>query len=166
MSIKKKLATGDDGEQQVIKLLKKANLLAIKNKDNTTRLYYDISIVFPEGHIITAEIKYDVYSDRSGNIAIEFFNTKQNKDSGINATTAALWFCVTPKHGIWVASTKVLRDYIKLNPPFKTITNGGDNNANFYLYKEKDLFSSIFVRCDKLNKCDLTIALEHLATHD
>ena len=163
MGIKKDLKDGDIGEKIVIKLLERC-FAATKNKNMDTRQYYDV-IAYEEGFDahgnyletdpFTLEVKYDLYSDKSGNIAIEFWNSRQGKPSGINITSAKFWVQVTPAKGVWITTVEKLKQYIKDNKAHKIILNAGDGNANLYLYKVNKILPSIFTRIDKLKDKDL-----------
>jgi hypothetical protein len=87
---------------------------------------------------LTFEVKNDVMASRTGNVAVEFHNSKQDKPSGIDRTTALFW---THKldADIWIISVAKLREFLKKEIPHRIIIGGGDDNANLYLYK-KDIF--------------------------
>lgn len=102
----------------------------------------------------TAEIKYDIMACLTGNLAIEFRNSKQNKPSGIEATKANLWVhCI--KDGehitIWITSVSKLKEYIAVYEPRRTVFNAGDDNADLYLYKDDEILS-IFTKIDHLDE--------------
>lgn len=102
---------------------------------------------------IMVEVKYDIYAARSGNIAIEFYNSKLGEASGIDATEADIWAHVlSDPHSIWFSSVKKLKEFIKSNKPFRVITAGGDDNASMYLYKKDFILPSVFHRVDGLTK--------------
>jgi Holliday junction resolvase len=149
MGIQEDFKTGDKAEIKVIKLLKSNGFQACKNKNKATRQFFDI-VASHGNSTFTLEVKYDVYSERSGNIAIEFNNSRKVKPSGINATTADLWVQVTPKQGSWFTSVAKLKEYISTHKPFRTIISGGDGNADMYLYKADEILPAIFIRCDTL----------------
>ena len=140
------LLKGKEGEQKVISLLNRDWLRAWLNESKEDRLYYDI--IASNGLAeFTIEVKNDLYAIRSGNIAIEFFNTKQAKPSGLTATRADLWIQIVGQE-IWCANVENLRKFVTSTPPFKIISNGGDSNAALYLYKKDVIFADVFKRVD------------------
>jgi hypothetical protein len=147
MSFLRDRDTGDIAEKWVASLLQECGINSIKK--NKKELLFDFVHNYPE---FMSEVKHDVMSARTGNIAIEFFNTKKNKLSGIAATTAQLWFHVVPMpKSVWVASVIQLREYIKNNKPLRVVNEGGDNNASMYLYKQDIIFSEVFHRVDNID---------------
>lgn len=151
MSYKKKnflrdLEVGNAGQAMVITQLIKSNIRSELNKTKA----FDLE-VFHENLRKTLEIKYDIYAARSGNIAIEYFNPKTCKPSGITATEADFWVHVlTGESGIWITSVSQLKSFIDNNKPHKVIEAGGDNNAALYLYK-KEVILPVFNRLDSFN---------------
>jgi hypothetical protein len=108
----------------------------------------------------TTEVKYDVMASKTGNVAIEIRNTKQNKPSGIAGTRADLW-CHTLEDEVWLGNVNEIRLYIAQNKPERTIKNAGDGNATVLLYKKDDI-RKVFVRIDKLNPLELREAIQDL----
>lgn len=107
------------------------------------------------------EVKFDVYCARSGNIAIEYFNPKSCKPSGINATIADIWLHVLTKPvSIWMTSVLTLREFIAKNSPHRTIDCGGDKNSSMYLYKKDIILPQVFTRIDELSKAELLAVLQ------
>ena len=110
--------------------------------------------------IFTVEVKYDEMQHLTGNIAIEFYNCKSNKPSGLSATKADLW-CHVLKESTWMTSVKKLKDFCENKKPFRTITGGGDGNASIFLYNTKDIIK-IFERVDNCSKEQLMKKIESL----
>src|SRR5690606_24130971 len=102
--IRKDMAVGALGETRVVNLLRALLYDARVNTDKTKRWYYDIEVGQPP--TFTLEVKHDIYAHRSGNIAIEVYNPKSAKPSGIKITQSTLWCHVIDK--IYVARTKDL----------------------------------------------------------
>lgn len=112
---------------------------------------------------VTMEVKFDLFCARSGNIAIEFFNPKQGKPSGVQATKADIWVhLITKPMSIWVASVVALKNFIKTVKPHKTVACGGDDNSSMYLYKQEVIFDSVFTRIDECNTEDFFKVFERL----
>lgn len=161
MNIKNDLIRGDVGEILVSNLFDRAGFEVVKNLGKFNKLSdFDLTInKFDEdGHFLfdaTLEVKYDIYSAKSGNIAIEYFNSKSNKPSGLTATKADFWVHVTPNQGIWIVKVDKLKKYLDKTPPFRKISSGGDGNADMFLYKSDIIFNDIFIRCDNISSIEL-----------
>ena len=95
----------------------------------------------------TVEVKYDEMQAKTGNIAIEIYNPRSGKPSGLTATKATLW-CQVLKDSVWIASVKALRKFCEETPPFKMFSSAGDGNAAILLYKTEDILK-IFQRIDQ-----------------
>lgn len=125
-----------------------------KNKD------YDLKATNPN---FTMEIKYDIYCARSGNIAIEYYNPKINKPSGLTSTKADIWVhIITNPLSIWFAKTDSLREFCNNTPPLRIIDAGGDKNSSMYLYKKETIFDTVFTRIDTLTKEELLNLISRL----
>ena len=134
MSIRKDMRDGDEAEQRFIAILKEAGIPAAKNSDIETRQFWDI-----EGEGFTVEVKNDRYAIKSGNIAIEIFNPKSNKTSGLTVTKADLW-AVQVGPEFWIIRTAKLRKFVDTAKPHRIIDVGGDANATLLLYKKEHIF--------------------------
>ena len=150
----KSLRIGDIGETFACETFKAAGIEADKNEDKEQREFFDLVCKVGRKKF-TCEVKHDVMAQKTGNIAIEFYNSKSCKDSGINVTTADLWIHILQDDAnktMWVASVKEFKAFIKDNPPHRTVTDVGDNNACLYLYKEDVLLGTVFHRCETLDE--------------
>lgn len=134
---------GDVAEKFLLEMLEKQKengvLSCAVNNDKDTKYDFDVFASTARG-LTTFEVKYDIYSERSGNIAIEFWNSKKNAPSGINVTKADYWVHILPNNGkmnAYITTVKTLKDFIKSTPACRTIFDGGDKNANIYLYKSQ-----------------------------
>lgn len=141
------LEIGSKGEVLLIEILDKAQIKSEKNKEKKSLQHWDIHTE----NGIKFEVKYDLYSARSGNIAIEFFNPKIGKQSGIGATQAHFWIHVLPDNSVWLASVKNLKKFVSETKPLKTIAAGGDDNSSMHLYKKDLILGTVFVRLDETN---------------
>lgn len=126
---------GDYAEQEIETFF---SFMGTISKSKT--IEYDLLVEYFEPFSI--EIKYDIYAAKSGNIAVEYFNTKQNKPSGINASKADFWVYYLSKDYIYITTLKNLKDFTNREKPFRLV-DGGDNNAAIMLYK-KDHILPIF----------------------
>lgn len=115
------------------------------------------------GRRFTVEVKYDAYEAKSGNVAVEHFNVKQCKPSGITATTADLWAFVFADGSVWVARVDQLKKFVASVKPFRDIACGGDDNAAIKLYRREVILPGVpFHRADGLAVWDLTALLRDL----
>ena len=152
MGFKRDLAAGKNGEEIVKKTLEK----------------FGVTVEFPETREVdlvcqfgkkkfTAEIKNDMYAEKSGNVAFEYWNSKSDTASGITSTKATVWFHIIPDLSLktlWATSVKLLRNYIQDNKPFRSIKKVGDGNADIHLYKMDQILEDIFHRLDNITSED------------
>lgn len=166
MGILKDMAEGESAEQRLISLLQNAGLEAIKNTDTKTRKFWDVEAILIDienGVNIaefTIEVKNDKYALRSGNIAVEIFNPKSKKESGLTVTQAELW-AVMVGDEFWICSTARLRRFVDEEKPHRIVDVGGDNNATMLLYKKEHIFT-IFHRVDGTKADSLRRLIEGL----
>jgi len=144
---------GNIGEEFVINLFNNYNILAEKESDINKK--YDHDLVCKIGKTkFTCEIKFDSMACQTNNLAIEYRNCKQDKNSGLYVTTANLWIHLI-KDGdnitCWAINTNKLKEYVKNNEPYKNIQKAGDGNADLKLYKI-DSILPLFSRLDTLNE--------------
>jgi len=152
---------GKQGEGLLIAILNSVGLNATKNQDLETKYDYDVSFQLGKSNK-TVEVKFDAMAVKTGNLCIEYHNSKQDKPSGIDVTKADIW-CHIVLDGdnptVWITSVAKLRSYIQNNEPMKKIKNGGDKNANLYLYRLDDILlggNSIFKRIDNVDNTTVT----------
>lgn len=146
MGFKKDLQLGKKGEVEVIKLLEKHDIKCKINEDKATRIYHDIIGSTRKGQF-SIEVKYDEYCAKSGNIAIEYYNSSKEQESGIDITSAIFWAHLTPngnKIEVWLTPVSELKLFIKENKPFKKLEGVGDGNASIYLFKKNIIMPAIF----------------------
>lgn len=143
-------ASGKMAEQRVITLFNKAGLDC--KKSDRELLEYDIEFKIGTKKR-TAEIKFDMMAAKTGNLAIEFWNSKKDKASGVSATKADYWIiCLLDDVHItiWITPTKKLKEYLINNEPKRTVSRAGDNNSELYLYDADDMLEAIFTRLDTI----------------
>lgn len=146
----KDMAMGSMAEERVVKLLCSLGYNAAINQDKSKRSLYDIIIHDNNNNLLfTVEVKYDIYANKSGNIAIETFNPKTAKPSGIGITQATLWCHITDR--IYIANTDALKYYVFSTAPKRVIASGGDDNATLYLYDHKQIVDNVFSELDECN---------------
>lgn len=153
MSILRSFSIGDAGEKRVISMLNAMGVKAQKNEDKATRADYDLICEY-DGREFTAEVKYDVMSEKTGNVAFEIFNSKSNKPSGIFGTKANMWVHILPdgeNMAICICSVKNIRKYSRDVAPLKLLKSVGDANADILLYKVEDVLENLFSRIDNID---------------
>ena len=110
--------------------------------------------------VFTVEVKYDEMQAKTGNIAIEIYNPKSAKTSGLTATKATLW-CHVLQESIWITSVKKLKKFCEDTVPFKSFNSVGDGNASILLYKTEDILT-IFERIDKCGEQQMVTKISSL----
>lgn len=150
MNIRKDLAIGDVGEKIVMSLLTAVSIQCVQAPGKGRRPSYDLEFCLQDKNY-TIEVKYDLYASKSGNVAIEVYNPKSCKNSGLTATKANLWCHIVDGH-TYCAKVSDLHDFVKQNAPFRVICRGGDGNATLYLYKMEHILPAIFIDLTDMNK--------------
>lgn len=146
---------GNEGEQFVISFFNQNGIETKKEEDFDKR--YDHDIVCKLGRKkFTCEIKFDSMACKTGNLAIEYHNSKKDEPSGISATKADIWIHLI-KDGdniaMFAVKTDKLKEFIKNNPPFKTVSKAGQMNAELNLWKLDDILPT-FERLEDLPESD------------
>ena len=158
------LRIGGIGEDFAVSVFQAGQIEAEKNEDIEQRAFFDLNCKIGRKKF-TCEVKYDMMAQKTGNIALEFYNSKSCKDSGIAITKADIWVHVLldgTNKTMWIASVKELRKFIKDNPPFRTVSNVGDNNACLHLYQEDTLLDVVLHRADMLDEKKLKALVRKL----
>ena len=160
------LAVGKLAESYVLRLLNGCGLKAAPVAF-AQRSFWDVQAEVPnwwglEDNLLKLEVKHDIYHARTGNIAIEVFNTVSNKPSGLTNTKADLWVCVL-HDSMWIAKTEFLKTFVfdAGIKPKKIVDNAGDGNAMIYLYSDDEILS-IFHRVDNLISTEVLEKLKEL----
>lgn len=151
-NIHKSFAIGNNGEKILLDYLNSIQIECGKNTDDAKH-EYDVWCKL-DGFTWTFEVKADVMSMRTGNLAIEFFNSRQKKPSGISATKADFWV-LTFGHemeGLWITKVEMLRDYLSAHKPKKKMHGIGDGNADIMLYPKEKMLKDLFVNISGLNQ--------------
>ena len=162
-SIVRDLATGKDGEISVLNLLNSGSILAKLNEDKAVRSYYDIIAMLDTE--FTIEVKNDIYAAKSGNIAIEIYNPKSEKLSGLCATKSDIWVhIVDGKH--WFTATNLLKTFVNIHKPKRIIDKAGDGNATIYLYDVDIILPAIFICMNDKDKKQLQADIKGLLKHN
>lgn len=149
------LERGDGAQRLVAKIYDKCNFNSnYVDKKSPDRFFWDI-ITDGQGINFTTEVKYDEYESKSGNIAIETYNPRLGKPSGLGITRAFFWAHVLVDKIVWLTTVDLLRKFVSDSKPKRIITAGGDGNATIYLYDSTLILPAIFVRIDNMNKKEL-----------
>lgn len=140
---------GTIAEQEVVKIFNKANVVSLI--DDTVRSAWDIkSFSDNSKDVITTEVKFDEREATSGNLAVEVYNPRLGKPSGLTVTKAFFWCYVLADLAVWITPVKVLKVYVDNNPPARIIDRGGDGNATLYLYVSSVILAEVFYRIDNM----------------
>lgn len=158
----KSMRIGDEAEIEVMQFMENLGCAVTKNNDKNTRIEYDILAEFviyrhvdeyggyEETAIVKFEVKNDVMASKTGNVALEYFNSKSKKASGITATKADWWVHKIDGE-LWIIRVADLLNFTKSEKPRKIINGGGDNNADLLIY-EIERFTS---KCKLLSEMKL-----------
>lgn len=152
------LANGKAREKYIGEIISAAGFSYEENNDSDYDLKFRAS---KRSKPFTVEVKFDKMSEKTGNIAIEYYNPKAGKDSGIASSKADIWVYVLPDQSAWAVNLLELQCYVLENKPIKNVKLGGDKNASLYLYK-KDILEILFVRLDNLSGDGLKSAIKKL----
>lgn len=138
---------GNRGEKYIQSLFENCGITCEKMPGN--HIEYDFKCKLGKKNF-TAEVKYDWLAQKTGNIAIEFHNTKKDSPSGINATTADVWITLIEDGNnitAWLTKTSELKNYFEKKDG--RIVHGGDDNSSMKLFRQEEIFS-ISKRIDNL----------------
>lgn len=130
MSFLKDLRTGHRGEAKVKSLLESFGAKILEKQKELPG--WDLSVLL-EDRQFTIEVKADLMAQRTGNLAIEFWNTKKNQRSGLLVTQADYW-CIVLRQKVVASSTLRLKQFLAKIPPKRIIKRAGDGNAYIGLY--------------------------------
>lgn len=152
MGFKKDKEVGNKAENIVFELLKSFGLSPVYNesKNRDELKGWDI-----EADGKKYEVKYDVMAKKTGNLAIEYFNPKTGKPSGIMSTCSDFWIYVVDcgeKYLIYVVSVNKLKNFIDNTKPHRIVEVGGDKNASLMLYKKECILDVVFEVFDNYAK--------------
>jgi hypothetical protein len=147
---------GDIAENAVIDIFNKIGRCAKAEKGE---IGYDIELFLPYENDWIArliEVKYDVMSARTGNVAIEFMNSSMNKASGVLATQSHYWCYAFPDGEIWICSISRFREFLNNSIPLKILHDVGDGNASILLYKKDVLLEACMYKITGLTPKELS----------
>ena len=151
MAFKRDLQVGKAGESLA---RKKMESLGIKTADADGR-EADFYIVIDNYKKFSCEVKYDLYAEKSGNLAIEYFNTKICKPSGIDSTLCHFWIHVLSPDEVYFSTVENLKKFVKSTKPFRDITSGGDQNSAMFLYRKETICGPCLILLNEESLCHL-----------
>lgn len=161
--MKRQKKQGDIAEKELIDFLNKQNggFPATLNIDDSKRYDYDVEMdisfcshgtAMKMNGLLTFEVKHDVMAKKTGNVAIEFHNSKKNEPSGIYVTKANIWAHKILDE-IWLCSVSDLKEFVKNEKPVKIVIAGGDDNADLFIFTI-DQFTAICTPLSSITHVD------------
>ena len=157
------MARGKRGEDLVASILEFGGIECTLNDDVKKNIDYDILCKIGKRKF-KVEVKSDYMAEKTGNLAIEYYNTKKDTHSGLYATKAHIWVhCIKDGDNltVWGTSVKTLKDFVKTETPERIIDSGGDKNASLLLYKDYHILE-IFEQLDNLEEKEIKKAIRKL----
>lgn len=167
MGFKRDIKKGDEGEERVVNCFNKHGFKVKYNLDRNRLSDYDL-ICSKDKSVpkFTIEVKYDVKAQKTGNIAIEYYNPKTEKDSGILRSKATLWAYCIGESEIWITRTSELVSYIKNYDPVRLVEKAGDGNSSCMLYSKDIILPAIFFSIEELETPRFTEIINELVTEE
>lgn len=158
-SFRRDLIIGEKAEEKVRELISSSGIKAVKSEERATDITYIL-----DNRIFYAEVKNDILAYKTGNMAIEYSNSKTGLPTGILLTESDIWFVVLGDVWkgceIWVANTKALKNYFHNTKSVKDVEGAGDGNATIRLFRLDKILDSVFNRLDELSPEEVKKTLE------
>lgn len=145
------LDIGKAGENIVLSLMEQAGL----KPQVVNEVCHDIQFTLNRKKY-KCEVKYDIMSEKTGNIAFEYSNHKGDP-TGILRTTAHIWAHLVPDGShttVWICSVDTIKKLLNEVKPKRIIERAGDGNANIMLYSV-DILEEMFSRLDNKSVKDI-----------
>ena len=156
---------GKKGERIAKEVLEGFGVKCELNEDYEKRYDYDLSCKMGRKNF-TVEVKFDDRSSSTGNVYIEYHNSRADKPSGVSVTKADLWIHVLPDgsgvNAVWATSVSSLRSFMKEVEPLKKVSFGGDRNSAGYVYTKASILEALFKRVDLLDKKEAIILIKEM----
>jgi len=155
------LGVGREAEQEVLALLsrKVQGIQSIAEVDPGNRLRFDLKVFLPSGPI-TIEVKYDILSESTGNVAVEV--ECRGHASGVTASMSDYFvFKLVDKNqsGFWLIPTGRLR-LLVMNTSGRMVNGGDDGVARMKLLKMEQFKEQCDCRLDEVE--DESIVLQKM----
>ncbi len=152
------LAVGEMAEAGFRALLSDAGLANNKPNERSNDVRFELGGVWR-----TAEVKFDIYAAKSGNLALEYRNTRSGKPTGILASRSDFWVVGLGTRSsldeLWVAPTSLVRHYFLWSDrAVRDVKGAGDGNADIRLFPKDDILS-VFERVDTVDPLSLALTL-------
>lgn len=158
MGFSRDVKIGKDGENTVQKLLESFGYLVQTNTSKKKEKLKEWDLKIEKGMLtFFIEVKKDIMAKSTGNLAVEYMNSRTGKASGLMTTKSDFWvYVLEVEHfggfveEIWLASAKALKEYLQCHNPVKVVDKAGDGNAALFLYKKEKILSEDgpFIRID------------------
>lgn len=145
MSFKNSLTVGQKGESLSRQALEKLGFVTKESNTKEIDFYFE-----HEDKTYSCECKYDLYQGKSGNLAIETYNTKICKPSGVMSTLADYWFHVLADNSIYFCRVIDLKKFLEEVKPTREV-NGGDSNSFMKLYHKDKICDICLLQLTKEN---------------
>jgi len=162
MSIKRDFERGTKGENMVSRLLGMAGVpcWSVATEAGSS---HDLEFSFcSTSEVFTIEVKNDEMAERTGNLAIEVWNSYRNEPSGLTATKADLWVQIVGD-AVYVANVAELRAWVDANGhTARYISRAGNRNATILLFNAYTILEAVFSRIDGLDSRTLMGTLEDM----
>lgn len=156
--------SGDQGEAYFCSLLANAGIPFVLNDASSRQKLrgWDVQFTVGDAPPFLAEVKFDKTQQRTGNIAVEWYNPSARAKSGLFATKAGVWVYVLadPMRAYAIRAEDLLglfhaRAYVR------DVPNAGDGNATCRLFDDSVL-DERFARLDTLSETELVNTLLEL----
>ncbi len=139
-----------EAEENVQRLFAESGF-ALSKVPRLDRSFYDLY-----NDDLSVEVKFDMMSNVTTNLAFEYENSKQGKASGVNITKATFWVHIISEGErlYLIINTNKLKDLlVSLSEEGKIkYVKGGDDNAKLALVKKVDIMPYFVI----LNHLDIT----------
>lgn len=167
---KSDLSTGATGEGRFAAVVKAAGLPVEANpgESRADKAGYDLRVDIPPHEVrLDVEVKHDVSEAKTGNVAVETFNPRSGKPSGLSSTAAAVWVFVLKDNTVWAARVGDVRRAVgrasRDEGYVRRIAVAGDGNAEIHLFRRGPFFGATFFRLDDVSGDELAAILAALA---
>ena len=147
---------GGLAEKSLISLLENCGLKCHKSKGRNEKYDIGSEIQNQDKDMVLWECKLDLMSEKTQNLAIEYYNPLSNKPSGLMSTLADMWvFAFKNPLELWYCTVQELKSYLEQNSPKRVVQVGGDSNASLLLYSRDLLCETLFQRLDNLDSAQI-----------
>ena len=141
---------GERKEDDFRRLCEAHGVSCVKNTEESKLSLYDFDCKMDD-EAFTVEVKCDALAKKYGNIALEYFNTRLGRPSGIAVTTSDLWVHFDKEDSFLLFNTEKLKQMqlSQAPEPWFHEVHGGDNNSLMDLYRVEEMEKLDF--CSRVN---------------